>query len=225
MVWFGWEWNGFSLACVEPYDLYNLFVDHTLRLIQHNWVVLAYNFNVVILVLIIGESSIGAFLLTILLHFYSFYYLALSFYSCTYWVPIISVLNLAIFPCYSNLLLRMRRCTGILQRGVLSYVLPRLPFLSSYRVFRCFVSLRVIIVFRDITYVIIIPYLWHLVICEHFWSYVWNNWSWVMHTMSTWFWHKNWVWHVVVTIWTHLRSWRWPPPSATNLCEHNKTYE
>jgi hypothetical protein len=35
-------------------------VDHTLRLIQHNWVVLAYNFNVVILVLIIGESNIGA---------------------------------------------------------------------------------------------------------------------------------------------------------------------
>jgi hypothetical protein len=35
-------------------------MDHTLRLIQHNWVVLAYNLNVVILVLIIGESSIGA---------------------------------------------------------------------------------------------------------------------------------------------------------------------
>jgi hypothetical protein len=34
-------------------------VDHTLRLIQHNWVVLAYNFNVIILVLIIGESSIS----------------------------------------------------------------------------------------------------------------------------------------------------------------------
>jgi hypothetical protein len=41
-------------------------VDHTLRLIQYNWVGLAYNFNVVILVLIIGELSIGAFLLTIL---------------------------------------------------------------------------------------------------------------------------------------------------------------
>jgi hypothetical protein len=41
-------------------------VDHNLRLIQHNWVVLAYNFNVVILVLIIGELGIGAFLLTIL---------------------------------------------------------------------------------------------------------------------------------------------------------------
>jgi hypothetical protein len=35
-------------------------VDHTLRLIQQNWVVLAYNLNIVILVLIIGESSIGA---------------------------------------------------------------------------------------------------------------------------------------------------------------------
>jgi hypothetical protein len=35
-------------------------MDYTLRLIQHNWVVLAYNHNIVILVLIIGESSIGA---------------------------------------------------------------------------------------------------------------------------------------------------------------------
>jgi hypothetical protein len=33
-----------------------------------------------------------------------------------------------------------------------------------------------------------------MVICEHFWPYVWNNWSWVMHMMSTWFWHKNRVW-------------------------------
>jgi hypothetical protein len=40
-----------------------------LRLIQHKCVVLAYNFNVVILVLINGELSIGAFLLTL---YYSF---------------------------------------------------------------------------------------------------------------------------------------------------------
>jgi hypothetical protein len=59
------------------------FVDYTMRLIQHNWVVLAYNFNLLILVLIIGKSSIGAFLLTILLLFYPCYYIALSFYSCT----------------------------------------------------------------------------------------------------------------------------------------------
>jgi hypothetical protein len=39
-----------------------------LKLIQYKWVVLAYNFNVVILVLIIGESSIGAF------SAYHFYY-------------------------------------------------------------------------------------------------------------------------------------------------------
>jgi hypothetical protein len=58
-------------------------MDHTLRLIQHKWVVLAYNFNVVILVLINGELSICAFLLTLLLQFYPCYYVALSFYSCT----------------------------------------------------------------------------------------------------------------------------------------------
>jgi hypothetical protein len=96
--------------------------------------------------------------------------------------------------CYSNLLLRRRGWAGILRRWVLGYVLPRLSFLWCYGVFRCSVPLRVIIVFRDTIYVIIILYSWHLVIYEHFWSYVWNNWSWVMHTMSTWFWHKNQVW-------------------------------
>jgi hypothetical protein len=35
-------------------------VDGTLRLIQHKWVVLAYNFNVIILVLINVESTISA---------------------------------------------------------------------------------------------------------------------------------------------------------------------
>jgi hypothetical protein len=42
-------------------------VDHTLRLILNIWVVLAYNFNIVILALIIGELCIDAFLLIILL--------------------------------------------------------------------------------------------------------------------------------------------------------------
>jgi hypothetical protein len=123
------------------------------------------------------------------------HYLYISFISCTCWVPIISVLNLTIFPYYSKLLLRRRGWTGILRRGVLGYVLPRLSFLWCYRVFHCSVPLRVIIVFRDTIYVIIIIlYSWHLIICEHFCPYVWNNWSWVMHAMSTWFWHKNWVW-------------------------------
>jgi hypothetical protein len=100
--------------------------------------------------------------------------------------------TLLFFPCYSNLLLRRRGWTGILRWGVLGYILPRLSFPWCYGVFRCSVLLRVIIVFRDTIYVIIIIlYSWHLVICEHFWLYVWNNWSWVMHTMSTWFWHKT----------------------------------
>jgi hypothetical protein len=145
-------------------------------------------------VLIIGESSIGAFLLTVLLHFYSCYYLALSFYSCTRWVPTISVLNLAIFPCYSNLLLKRRRWNGILQRGVLGYVSHRLSFLWSYVVFRYSVSLRVILVCRDIIYKIIVLYLWHLVIFEHFLTVCVEQLILGIHTMSTWFWHKNQVW-------------------------------
>jgi hypothetical protein len=50
-------------------------MDHTLRLIQHNCVVLAYNFNVVILVLIIGELCIGA---NFCLHFITVLSLLLS---------------------------------------------------------------------------------------------------------------------------------------------------
>jgi hypothetical protein len=123
-----------------------------------------------------------------------YYYHYISFIFCTSWVPTISVLNLAIPPCYSNPLLWKRRWTRIHQRGVLGYVLPRLPFLWCYGVFRYCVSLRVVLVVRDLIYVIIILYSWHLVICEYFLPYVWNNWSWVMHTMSTLFWHKNWVW-------------------------------
>jgi hypothetical protein len=114
------------------------------------------------------ESCIGAFLLILLSQFYPCYYLALSFYSSTYWVPTISVLKLAIFLCYSNLLFRRRWWTGILRWDVLGYVLPWLLFLWHYGVFRCSVLLRVIIVFRDTTYVIIILYLWHLVICNTF---------------------------------------------------------
>jgi hypothetical protein len=125
--------------------------------------------------------------------YFPYHYLYISFF-CTCCVPIISVLNLAIFPYYSNLLFRRRRWTGILPRGVLGYVLPRLPFLWSYGVFRCSISSRVIVVFKDIIYVIIILSSWHLVFCGRFWPYVWNNWSWVIHTMSTQFWHKYWVW-------------------------------
>jgi hypothetical protein len=88
-----------------------------------------------------------------------YHYLYISFVYCTCWVPTISVLNLAIFPCYSNLLLRRRRWIVILRRGVLGYMLPQLLFLWFYRVFRYSVSLRVVLVFKDIIYVIIILYI------------------------------------------------------------------
>jgi hypothetical protein len=129
------------------------------------------------------------------------HYLCISFIFHTCWVPTISVLNLVIFPYYSNLLLRRLRWTGILRWWVLGYVLPRLLFLWCYGVFRCPVSLRVILVFRDLIYVIIIHYSWYLVIYEDFWPYEWNNWSWVMHIMSAWFWHKNWVWQTRRVLW------------------------
>jgi hypothetical protein len=86
----------------------------------------------------------------------------ISFISCTCWVPIISVLSLAIFLCYSNLLLRRRRWTGILRWGVLGYASPRLPFLWCYGIFRCSVSSRVTLVFKDINYVITILYIYDI---------------------------------------------------------------
>jgi hypothetical protein len=138
------------------------------------------------------------------------YYPYISFIYCTCWVQTLSVLNLVIFSCYSNLLLRRRRCTRILWWGVLGYALPRLPFLWCYGVFCYFVSLRVVLVFRDIIYVIITLYSWHLVICEDFWSYVWNNWSWVMHTMGTWFWRKSRVWHIADENYSPVIFIGWP---------------
>jgi hypothetical protein len=67
-------------------------VDHTLRLIQHNWVVLAYNFNIVILVLIIRELSIDA----------------ISTYHC---VTVLSLLLPCIIILFLHLLSTNHKCT------------------------------------------------------------------------------------------------------------------
>jgi hypothetical protein len=76
-------------------------VNRTLRLIQHNSVVLAYNFNTVILMLIIGESSIGAFLLTI---YYSFILVITLHY---HFIPALTESNhKCTQPCYFPLLLK-----------------------------------------------------------------------------------------------------------------------
>ncbi len=65
------------------------------RVIQLNWVVSAYNFNLVNRMQIIWELSLGAILLSALLQLYPCYYTLHIIYSCTCWVPTISVLNLA----------------------------------------------------------------------------------------------------------------------------------
>jgi hypothetical protein len=89
------------------------------------------------------------FLLVITLHIIYFLHLLSTNHKCTQ-------------PCYFPLLLRRRRWTGILRRIVLGYASPRLPFLWYYGVFRCSVSLRVALVFKDINYVIIILYIYDI---------------------------------------------------------------
>jgi hypothetical protein len=116
-------------------------------------------------------------------------YLALLFYSWTCWVPTISVLNLDIFPCYSNLLLR-RWIWRILRWWVLGLCCLGC-FHVDYGAFRCSAFVRVVLIFEDIIYVILILYSWHLAICEHFLSVVWNKWSWE---------HMRWVFGFVCKI-------------------------
>jgi hypothetical protein len=77
-------------------------MDHTLRLIQHNWVVLAYNFIVVILVLIIGESSISAISVY---HFIIVFSLLLPCIIITF-LHLLSTNHKCTQPCYFPLLLK-----------------------------------------------------------------------------------------------------------------------
>jgi hypothetical protein len=109
---------------------------------------------------------ISAYSLTIVIHCY---YALHIIYSCTYWVPTISVLNIAIFFCYSNLLLRRWRWNEILWWGVLSLRCPDC-FPVDYGVFWCFAFTRVILVFdgqylyNNYTLFMTFGYLWTLLI-------------------------------------------------------------
>jgi hypothetical protein len=73
-----------------------------LRLIQYNWLVLAYNFNVVILVLIIGESSIRAISAY---HFITVLFLLLSRIIILF-LHFLSTNHKCTQPCYFPLLLK-----------------------------------------------------------------------------------------------------------------------
>jgi hypothetical protein len=139
------------------------FVDHTLRLIQHNWVVLAYFLNVVILMLIIGESIIGA------ISAYHFIIVLSLLLSCIIilFLHMLSTNHKCTQPCYFPLLLKPAAQKEKMRSFRLCVAPVAVPV--EYGVFHYFVPLRVVIVFRDNTYVIIILYSWHLVMCEHFW--------------------------------------------------------
>jgi hypothetical protein len=78
-------------------------VDYTLRLIEHNWVVLTYNINVVILVLINGESSIGAIFAY---HFISVLSLLLPCIIVLF-LHLLSANHKCTQPCYFPLLLKL----------------------------------------------------------------------------------------------------------------------
>jgi hypothetical protein len=129
-----------------------------LRLIQHNWVVLDYNLNVEILVLIIGESSIGAFSAY---HFITVLSLLLPCIIILF-LHFLSTNHKCTQPCYFALLLKpaaqKEKMDWNSSMRSSRLRVAHLPFLWSYGVFRCSVSLTVIIVFRAITYVIIILY-------------------------------------------------------------------
>jgi hypothetical protein len=92
-----------------------------------------FNFHVVNRMLIIWESSVGAFLHLTLLYFYLWYYIMHIIISRTCWLPTVSVLNLAISPCCTNLLLKSWRSFDIL-RWVLGERLPPVDCLWSYGV-------------------------------------------------------------------------------------------
>jgi hypothetical protein len=119
-------------------------VDHTLRLIQHNCLVLAYNLNAVILVQIIGESSIGAFSAY---HFITVLSLLLP---CiiTLFLHLLSTNHKCTQPCYFPLLLKpvaqkekmdwnsstwsSRLCVALIAISVVLWSLPLFYFAKSH---------------------------------------------------------------------------------------------
>jgi hypothetical protein len=144
------------------------------------------------------DSSICAFLLTSLYLIFLVITLCISYYSCTCWVPTISVLNLSIFPLLLKLVAPKEKMDWNSSTTSSRLALSWLLVLWCYEVFHCSISCESRFSLRDIIYVINILYSWHLVICEYFWSVFVEQLILGIHTMSTWFWHKNRPWHQLV---------------------------
>jgi hypothetical protein len=108
--------------------------------------------------LIINASSVGAFLLTAL----CLIYLVITLH-IIYFPHLLSTNHKCTQPCYFPLLLKpaaqKEKMDWNSSTRSSRLRVAQLPFLWCYGVFRCSVSLRVILVFKDIIYVIIILYI------------------------------------------------------------------
>jgi hypothetical protein len=119
-------------------------VDHTLRFIQHNLVVLAYNFNVVIWVLIIGEDMYRC------ISAYPFIIVLSLLLPCIIilFLHLLSTNHKCIQPCYFPLLLKptaqKERMDWNSSTRSSRLRVARLSFLWCYGVFRCSVPLRIV---------------------------------------------------------------------------------
>jgi hypothetical protein len=147
-------------------------VDHTLRLIQHNWVVLAYNFNVVILVLIIGELCICGI-------------------SAYHFISVLSLLLPCIIILFLHLLSTNLKCTQPYYFPLLlkpAAQKEKMNWNSSMRSSRlCVASIVIPVVLcslplfhfiksrHSLLVVCVLGFGIKTVICEHFCPYVWNN--------------------------------------------------
>jgi hypothetical protein len=128
---------------------------------------------------------------TLSLLFWHAYHLFL----CTYWVPIISALILAIFPATQNLLLRSWRRCGIFWWGVLGLRCPGSIFLWIMEHSTVFLSWELFSILKDNIHVIIIFYLWHLALPWTLMSICVKLLFLGTHAMSIHFWSQNRVWH------------------------------
>jgi hypothetical protein len=152
---------------------------------------------------------------------------AYHIFSITYWVPTISVLNLAIFPCYSNLLLRNWRRFGILWWGVLGERLPPIDCLWSYGVFPL-LHLRECSLLSFVRHYSCSKYfiLRHWLFCLHFLYGICVNLI-PVHTYYERFWLKNRVWQLFTVLRCQSFSWKvvgaWTEPLTSSETQHVET--
>jgi hypothetical protein len=156
----------------------NPFVDHTLRLIQLNWVILSYNFNIVIWVLIIWDSRyrcISTFHFTTALPCYTLH----NIYFLHLWSTYQKCTQPCFFPLqYKSAAQKVKMDWNSSMRSS-KLALPQLLFLWCLGAFRWSAFASVTVVFNGqylCNKLHFIRDIW--LSMNTFSSCVWNNWSW-----------------------------------------------